>query len=142
MFEWFTKSKEMEAMREEIVRLQEAEQKRLEEEERRKAEEEAKKKAEEEAKTKAEEEERKKNEEPWVNVKSLKLDPNNQSNGIFELDWNDKFIEMLGENGYAGRTPEEIVDLWFNDVCRSVAAETEQDFDPNMTMIPIGNIKY
>jgi uncharacterized membrane protein YqiK len=136
MFEWFTKSKKMSYLEEEIARLQEAERQREEENKRQQQE------AEEQAKAEAEKAKLQAEEEPWVKVVNLELDPQNQSNGIFELDWNKKFVEMLGENGYSGKNDEEIVNLWFNDVCRSIAAQTEQDFDPNMTMIPVGNVKY
>ena len=47
--------------------------------------------------------------------------------GYFEFDWNDAFIQWLGEEGYSGETPEQIVSLYFNDVCRSVAAEVESE---------------
>ena len=46
-----------------------------------------------------------------------------RAQGYFELDWNEDFVGLLGEAGYAGETPEQIVDLWFNDLCRSVAAD-------------------
>lgn len=64
---------------------------------------------------------------PWVKVVEVHFDKNNPTRGYFELDWNDDFVGLLGEAGYAGDTPEAIVDLWFNDLCRSVALEAEQD---------------
>jgi len=62
---------------------------------------------------------------PWVKVIEVHFDPKDPTKGYFELDWNDKFVNMLGEAGYAGPNPEAIVDLWFNDLCRSVAMEAE-----------------
>lgn len=59
--------------------------------------------------------------EPWVKVVDVQFaDPNNPGTGFFELDWNDAFVEQLTEAGYSGRTPEDTVDMWFNDLCRGV----------------------
>ena len=59
--------------------------------------------------------------EPWVKVVDVQFaDPNNPGTGFFELDWNDAFVKQLTESGYSGRTPEDIVDMWFNDLCRGV----------------------
>jgi hypothetical protein len=62
---------------------------------------------------------------PWVKVVEVHFDKDNPTRGYFELDWNEDFVGLLGEAGYAGETPEAIVDLWFNDLCRSVALEQE-----------------
>ncbi len=62
---------------------------------------------------------------PWVKVVEVHFDPADPTRGYFELDWNDDFVGLLGEAGYAGPTPESVVDLWFNDLCRSVAIEQE-----------------
>lgn len=64
---------------------------------------------------------------PWVKVIEVHFDKDDPTRGYFELDWNEDFVGLLGEAGYAGSTPEEIVDLWFNDLCRSVAADIERD---------------
>ena len=64
---------------------------------------------------------------PWVKVVEVHFDKDNPTRGYFELDWNDDFVGLLGEAGYAGETPEAIVDLWFNDLCRSVAIEAERE---------------
>jgi len=66
---------------------------------------------------------------PWVKVIEVHFDKDNPQRGYFELDWNDDFVGLLGEAGYAGETPEAIVDLWFNDLCRSVALEAQGDDD-------------
>ena len=60
-------------------------------------------------------------------VVEVHFDKDNPTRGYFELDWNDDFVGLLGEAGYAAGTPEEIVDLWFNDLCRSVALEAESE---------------
>lgn len=66
---------------------------------------------------------------PWVKVVDVHFDKDNPTQGYFELDWNDDFVGLLGEAGYAGETPEAIVDLWFNDLCRSVALEAQGEDD-------------
>ena len=62
---------------------------------------------------------------PWVKVIEVHFDKDNPQRGYFELDWNDDFVGLLGEAGYAGATPEAIVDLWFNDLCRSIILDQE-----------------
>ena len=59
--------------------------------------------------------------EPWVKVVDVAFaDPRSPSTGFFELDWNKAFVDQLTEAGYSGRTDADVVDLWFNDVCRGV----------------------
>lgn len=62
--------------------------------------------------------------EPWVKVINVGFeDPTNPSAGHFELDWNQQFIDQLVEAGYSGRTNEDIIDMWFNDLCRGVVGD-------------------
>lgn len=64
--------------------------------------------------------------EPYVNIISVEIDPNNINNGAFELDWNDKFILNLIKAGYKIReddTDNDIVERWFQIVCRNIALE-------------------
>ena len=74
--------------------------------------------------------------EPYVTIVSLDIDPNNLHQGAFELDWNDKFISNLIRAGYRMRaddTDADIVDRWFQNVCRHVVMETweqEQAMNP------------
>lgn len=70
--------------------------------------------------------------EPWVSVLSVELDMDNLSNGSFNLDWNDFFITKLVRAGYKG-TDVEMVDIWFQDICRNILQENfEQDMsDPD-----------
>lgn len=72
--------------------------------------------------------------EPWVSIVSVEIDPNNIGSGAFELDWNDKFVANLVRAGYKGKTDQQIVDQWFQDVCRNVVLENfEQEMaDPDM----------
>ena len=71
------------------------------------------------------------NNEPYINIVKISLDPNNINNGEFELDWNTKFVLNLVRAGYKIKeedTEAEIVDRWFQTVCRNVALEVyEQD---------------
>lgn len=67
--------------------------------------------------------------EPWVNVVKMGVNPTNVAAGYFELDWNDEFIAMLHENGYVGQSDEEVVNKWFNDVCRTVLIQEKADQD-------------
>jgi hypothetical protein len=62
--------------------------------------------------------------EPYVAVLSMDVDPENLHQGAFELDWNDKFVSNLIRAGYQGKTDSDIVDQWFQNVCRHVVMET------------------
>ena len=64
-----------------------------------------------------------KSEEPWVKVIKLHVQPENPRNGFFELDWNDEFVNMLKQSGYQGESQEEIVDRWFQSLCRTIGNE-------------------
>lgn len=73
--------------------------------------------------------------EPYIAITKVDLDPNNINNGSFELDWNDKFIVNLVKIGYKIKSTDsesEIVDRWFQTVCRNVALEIyeQEDADP------------
>jgi hypothetical protein len=66
--------------------------------------------------------------EPYVAIVSMDIDPNNLHQGSFELDWNEKFVANLLRAGYVGKTDADVVDQWFQNVCRHVVMETwEQD---------------
>lgn len=61
---------------------------------------------------------------PYVAVLSMDVDPENLHQGAFELDWNDKFVANLIRAGYQGKSDSDIVDQWFQNVCRHVVMET------------------
>ena len=61
--------------------------------------------------------------EPWVAVLATHVNKENVRNGFFELDWNEYFVVQLKQSGYTGATEEEIVDQWFSELCRNVAAD-------------------
>lgn len=73
--------------------------------------------------------------EPYVNILSMELNPNNIHEGAFELDWNSIFITQLVKAGYMKKkedTDQDIVDRWFQDVCRTIVLEMyqQQQADP------------
>ena len=68
-------------------------------------------------------------EEPYVNVLKLDVNPENAKAGYMELDWNDHFVKFLYENGYTGESDEDVVNKWFNDICRTVLIQEVQDQD-------------
>lgn len=74
--------------------------------------------------------------EPYINIISVELDPADINNGSFELDWNDKFVINLVKQGYkirADDTDAQIVDRWFQTVCRNIALEVyeQEQADPD-----------
>ena len=73
--------------------------------------------------TKGEKKSKNKSEDPMVKVLSVNVNPDNPRNGFFELDWNSEFVNMLQQNGYQGETEEQIVDLWFQSLCRTIGNE-------------------
>jgi hypothetical protein len=71
--------------------------------------------------------------DPYVSILSMDVDPENLHAGSFELDWNEKFVANLIRAGYVGKTDSDIVDQWFQNVCRHVVMETweqEQAMNP------------
>jgi hypothetical protein len=65
--------------------------------------------------------------EPYITVLRMDVDPENLHQGAFELDWNEKFVSNLVRAGYMiskDDTDAEIVDRWFQNVCRHVVMET------------------
>jgi hypothetical protein len=65
--------------------------------------------------------------EPYVAILRMDVDPANLHQGAFELDWNEIFIARLVKAGYMMKpedTDAEMVDRWFQNVCRHVVMET------------------
>ena len=77
--------------------------------------------------------------EPWVNVLSVEVDPENPGNGAFELDWNEHFIKQLWKAGYRDEDENDIVDRWFQDVCRHVVMESYEKDEAMVTKADIGD---
>ena len=71
------------------------------------------------------------NNEPYVAILTMDIDPANLHQGAFELDWNEIFIARLVKAGYMMKPTDadsDLVDRWFQNVCRHVVMETwEQD---------------
>ena len=65
--------------------------------------------------------------EPYVAILGMEVDPENLHQGSFELDWNSIFVTRLVRAGYMMKetdTDADIVDRWFQNVCRHVVMET------------------
>jgi len=77
--------------------------------------------------------------EPYVAILSMDVNPENIHEGSFELDWNEKFVANLVRAGYMMSkedTDADVVDRWFQNVCRNVVMETweqEQAMNPRFT---------
>ena len=69
------------------------------------------------------------NKQPYIVVLDTQVNPDNIRNGFFELDWNEYFVMQLRAGGYTGNTEEEIVDLWFQDLCRNIGNEAGVDME-------------
>lgn len=72
--------------------------------------------------------------EPYISVVSVELDPDNVGNGAFELDWNEIFVSRLVKAGFMQKrddTDAEIVDRWFQSVCRNVLNENFEQWEAN-----------
>lgn len=88
------------------------------------------------------------NKEPYVNIKSMDVNPENISDGAFELEFNDLFVAKLVRAGYSQKAEDtdiQIVDRWFQTVCRNVAQETYEQYqaDPeNRTNLGGGYNEY
>ena len=65
--------------------------------------------------------------EPYVAMVRMDIDPDNLHQGAFELDWNEIFVARLVKAGYMMKPDDvdaDIVDRWFQNVCRHIVMET------------------
>lgn len=69
--------------------------------------------------------------EPYVEILSVELDPDNIGNGAFEIDWNEIFLAKLIRAGYQGKTDADIVDNWFKTICKNVIMEEYEQWEAN-----------
>ena len=69
--------------------------------------------------------------EPYVEILSVELDPDNIGNGAFEIDWNDIFLAKLVRAGYQGKTDNDIIDNWFKTICKNVVMEEYEQWEAN-----------
>ena len=67
--------------------------------------------------------------DPYIAILSMDVDPADINSGVFEFDWNDKFVANLKRAGYQGRTDADLVDQWFQNVCRNVVLETYDQYE-------------
>ena len=82
--------------------------------------------------------------EPWVAVIDTQVNPDNITNGFFELDWNNEFIEQLLDAGYSGESNEEIVDAWFRTIVMQMLEEEGESTDRGagyINVVPISKDK-
>jgi hypothetical protein len=69
--------------------------------------------------------------EPYVSVVQVELDPDDVGNGAFELDWNDIFVARLIKAGFKGKDDAQIVDQWFQSICRNILNENFEQWEAN-----------
>lgn len=72
--------------------------------------------------------------EPYIVVVSIELDPDDVGNGAFELDWNEIFVARLVKSGFMQKkddTDAEIVDRWFQSICRNILNENFEQWEAN-----------
>lgn len=67
--------------------------------------------------------------EPYIAVVEMSFDPNKPSNGYFELDWNEYFVQQLKDAGYVGQTDDLVVKQWFDTLCCEIAKENGATFN-------------
>jgi hypothetical protein len=75
--------------------------------------------------------------DPYVSVVAVELDPDDVGNGAFELDWNDIFIARLVKSGFQMKkedTDGDIVDRWFQTVCKNIIAENYEQWEVNQPL--------
>jgi hypothetical protein len=72
-----------------------------------------------------------KKKEPYVAVIGVELEEDNPGNGAFELDWNEYFVAKLVKAGYTGKDDQQIVERWFQDICRNVVMENFEQWEAN-----------
>lgn len=72
--------------------------------------------------------------EPYISIVKVDLDPENIGNGAFELDWNEIFVAKLVKAGYMLKkddTDSDIVDRWFQSICRNILNENYEQWEAN-----------
>jgi hypothetical protein len=75
--------------------------------------------------------------EPEVKIVNFDFDKTNPKMGSLELDWNPEFVALLRSHGYPGRSDEDVVDAWLNDVCRNILSQAAEptSFDSSKYVI-------
>jgi hypothetical protein len=67
--------------------------------------------------------------EPFIKVIKVDFEGGDPRKGSFELEWNKEFIQWLRTAGYPGEKDENVVDLWFEEMCRNVANQTWEQYE-------------
>lgn len=63
--------------------------------------------------------------EPYITVLESSYDPASGSSGlVIEFDWNKQWIDLLVSEGYSGRTEDDIIQSWFNELLKTMAVES------------------
>lgn len=63
---------------------------------------------------------------PWMTVINSDYDHEEGLGGLtFEFDWNDHFVEFLRENKFEGLTDEDVVENYFNELCKQIAIQED-----------------
>lgn len=82
--------------------------------------------------------------EPWVKVVHFGVTGSDVKQGDFELDWNEYFIKQLEDQGYLGRSEDEVIQQWFHEVCKNVALDVYNgvgDFNERTETEPVTRTK-
>ena len=77
--------------------------------------------------------------EPYIKILEMDIDSENINAGSITFDWNDKFVLNLVRAGYKIReddTDNDIVDRWFQTVCRNIALEVYEQKEADLTTRP------
>ena len=75
------------------------------------------------------------NNEPYVTVLKMDINEDDPKSGFVELDWNEEFVKFLHDNGYVGKDDSEMVNKWFNDLCRTILLQESQDQDFGLSRV-------
>jgi hypothetical protein len=70
--------------------------------------------------------------EPYFDIVTMDINPNDINTGSFEFDWNEIFIARLVKAGYMmgpNDTDADIIDRWYTNVCRNVVMETYEQYE-------------
>ena len=66
--------------------------------------------------------------EPYIAVLNFDINPADPlASGSIEFDWNDHFISELRNQGVQGKTDDDIVNNWFERVCRNILLNTYEN---------------
>jgi hypothetical protein len=79
--------------------------------------------------------------EPYFKILDFHVNPENPRFGFFELDWNEYHVAYCRSCGYIGDNDEAIVDSWFTDYCKQIAAQEGVNMDRRATgFINVNNL--